>query len=261
MPASEFMTGASSAWPVLAGFLCVAARLGSCLVLIPIPGFRTAPMMAKAGLLAAISVAAYPLLDGRFVAPASWGAMLVLLASEMAVGLAAGAIIGLLNEIFSFAMQSLAMQAGYAYASAIDPNTQADSGVLMVIAQFAAHLLFFATELHLVVFRAFARSLERIPPGELMVTLADGARLIELGGAMLEFGVRLALPVMGVLLLTDLALALLGRMQPNLQLLTLIFPVKMLGALIMLAALAPALPRLYRSAAQPAMEALERLLR
>jgi flagellar biosynthesis protein FliR len=50
-------------------------------------------------------------------------------------------------------------------------------------------------------------------------------------------------------------------MQPNLQLLTLIFPLKMLGTLILLAALAPALPRLYRSAAQPAMEVLERLLR
>lgn len=66
---------------------------------------------------------------------------------------------------------------------------------------------------------------------------------------------------MGVLLLTDLTLALLGRIQPNLQLLTLIFPVKMLGALLMLAMLTPILPRLYRSAGELTMEALMKVLK
>ena len=78
---------------------------------------------------------------------------------------------------------------------------------------------------------------------------------------MLEYGVRLALPVMGLLFLADLALALLGRIQPNLQLLTLIFPVKMLAGLLLLAALAGVTPRLYRAAAEPALEALGGLLR
>ncbi|MCL4796013.1 MAG: flagellar biosynthetic protein FliR [Bryobacteraceae bacterium] len=248
-------------WPMLAGFLCVAARVGSVMVLVPIPGFRTAPAVVRAALTAAFAVAAYPLLGNDFAPPASLGGLLALLGLEMAVGLGAGAAVALLNEVFSFAMQSLAMQAGYAYASAIDPNTQADSGVLMVIAQLAANLMFFSTGMYLLVFRAFALSLEQIPPGGLTLSGADGLKLISLGAAVLEFGVRLAIPVMGVLLLTDLTLALLGRIQPNLQLLTLIFPVKMLGALLMLAALAPALPRLYRSAAAPALEAVRELLR
>lgn len=254
MPADGTALAIHSLWPVLSGFLCVSARVGSVMVLVPIPGFRSTPAIIRVILTTALSVAAYPLLGDRFAAPVSVGAFVAMLASEMAIGIGAGATIAFLNEVFSFAMQALAMQAGYAYASAIDPNTQADSGVLMVIAQLAANLLFFSAGLHLLVFRAFALSLERIPPGGLTLTPADATQLIAFGAAILELGVRLALPVMGVLLLTDLTLALLGRIQPNLQLLSLIFPVKMIGALVMLAAMAPALPRLYRSAAGNAIE-------
>jgi flagellar biosynthesis protein FliR len=261
MPVNDLAASLTGSWPVMASLLCVAARVGSAFVFVPMPGFRSAPAMVKAALVAAFTVASFPLLDAAFVPPASIGGFLALLATEVMIGAGAGAVIGMLNEIFSFAMQSLAMQAGYAYASAIDPNTQADSGVLMVIAQLAAHLLFFTTGVYLWVFRAFATSLERVPPGQLLAGPADAARVIAFGGAMLEFGVRLALPVMGLLLLTDITLALLGRIQPSLQLLTLIFPVKMLGTLFLLAALTPIFPKIYRAAAERALPALAALLR
>lgn len=261
MPDSAVWASLPEVWKAAIGLLCLAARVGSAFVLVPVPGFRSAPGMVKAVLVLGLSAAALPLLPAGFQPPGDWSGLLVLLAAEIAGGLGAGVVIGFLNEVFSFAMQSLAMQAGYAYASAIDPNTQADSGVLLVIAQLAANLLFFATGLHLLVFRAFVRSLEQAPPGALLVDGADAAALIAMGGAMLEFGVRLALPVMGLLFLADLTLALLGRIQPNLQLLTLIFPVKMLMGLLMLAVLAGALPRLYRGAAGPALETMGGMLR
>lgn len=249
------------AWRAAIGLLCVAARAGAAFVLVPIPGFRSAPAMSKAVLILAFSAAAYPLLPPGFSPPVSFSSLLIMLVTELAAGLGAAVVIGLLNEVFSFAMQSLALQAGYAYASAIDPNTQADSGVLLVIAQLGANLLFFATGMHLLVFRAFARSLEQAPPGALLVSGHDAGALINFGGMMLEFGLRLALPVMGVLFLTDVTLALLGRIQPNLQLLTLIFPVKMLMGLLMLAALAGVMPLLYRQAAGSALEVLGGVLK
>ena len=52
-------------------------------------------------------------------------------------------------------------QAGYAYASTIDPNTEADSGVLLVFAQLMAGMLFFALGLDREVLRLFAQSLDK----------------------------------------------------------------------------------------------------
>lgn len=261
MPDSTAWASMPEAWRAAIGLLCVAARAGAAFVLVPIPGLRSAPAMSKAVLIIAFSAAAYPLLPPDFTPPLSLGSLLIMLAAEITAGLGAAVIIGFLNEVFSFAMQSLAMQAGYAYASAIDPNTQADSGVLLVIAQLGANLLFFATGMHLLVFRAFARSLEQAPPGTLLVSGQDAEAIVAFGGMVLEFGLRLALPVMGVLFLTDVTLALLGRIQPNLQLLTLIFPLKMLVGLLMLAALAGVMPLLYRRLAASAMEALGGMLR
>jgi flagellar biosynthetic protein FliR len=59
--------------------------------------------------------------------------------------------------------------------------------------------------------------------------------------------------------LIDVALALLGRMQQQLQLLSLAFPIKMMAALGILAAMAPLMPKLYFGAAAHTISALWRL--
>jgi flagellar biosynthetic protein FliR len=68
------------------------------------------------------------------------------------------------------------------------------------------------------------------------------------------------MPVMALLLLLDLALALLGRMQQQLQLLSLAFPVKMLAALGLLTALAPVIARVFEGSAARMVRVLWRLV-
>jgi flagellar biosynthesis protein FliR len=63
-----------------------------------------------------------------------------------------------------------------------------------------------------------------------------------------------------MLLLVDVALALLGRINSQLQLLTLAFPVKMLAALALLAWIAALFPRVYRGAAVEALGTLRAIL-
>jgi flagellar biosynthetic protein FliR len=77
---------------------------------------------------------------------------------------------------------------------------------------------------------------------------------------MLATGVRLALPLVVLLMLVDLALALLGRMHQQLQLLTLAFPAKMLATLAFLAAILALFLPVYRAAAERTAAALFRLL-
>jgi flagellar biosynthesis protein FliR len=64
------------------------------------------------------------------------------------------------------------------------------------------------------------------------------------------------MPVIGLLLLIDVALALLGRMQQQLQLLSLAFPIKMLAGLSMLMILAPTLARLFQRSSAHTMDVL-----
>lgn len=244
----------------LYAFLIVLARVGGALVFIPLPGIRGAAGPARAGLTLAFTLALaarWPTVDPSAVTA---GTLLVWMAAEAALGIAIGISVAIALECFAMAAQAVGTQAGYAYASTIDPNSEADSGVLLVFAQLMAGLLFFALGLDRDLFRLFARTLDAIPPGSYAPGRAAAETAIGLGVSLFAFGLRLALPVIALLLLVDVALALLGRLNQQLQLLSLAFPLKMLVALVVLAWTAAAFPRILLEASGQALGTARRML-
>ena len=158
------------------------------------------------------------------------------------------------------AAQVLGLQAGYGYASTIDPNTQADSGILLVLSQLMAGMMFFALGLDREILRLFARSLDKVPVGTYIFGPSSAESLIRLGSSLFSTGVRLALPVVALLVMVDVALALLGRLNSQLQLLSLAFPVKMLIALLVLSWVAALFPRIMTELAGHAFTSAYRVL-
>lgn len=243
----------------VSAFLLVLARVGGALVFVPLPGMRHGPPAARVLLATGAAAALYPFWPAssagvRPVQLAGW------LAAEAAFGLTVGLAVAMLNEAFLLAAQIFGLPAGYSYAATIDPATEADSNVLLVFVQFLAGLLFFALGLHLAVLRIFAQSLEWYPPGSYLVAPAGVEAILRLGAAMFSLGLRLALPVVALLILADITLALLGRLHGHLQLLMLTFPIKMLGALALLAALMGVYLKVYRGAAETGLRALLKAL-
>lgn len=237
-------------------FLLVLARVGGALVFVPLPGVRHGPAPARVVLAASLALALFPAWPAPPERAPDVARLALWLISEAAFGVTVGLAVALLNEIFLLAAAIFGLPAGYSYAATIDPGTEADSAVLLVLAQFLSGLLFFALGLHLEVIRVFARSLEAWPPGSFLLAAGQARGLIALGAGMFATALRLALPVVGLLLLADMTLALVGRIHAQLQMLMLAFPVKMLGALAMLAAVLGLYLRIYRSAAEGTLLAL-----
>ena len=228
----------------LYGFLLALARVGGALVFVPLPGVRGASEPARAALSIGFTMA----LSSRWAQVDSGsvtaGVLAGWVAAEAATGLAIGISVAIVVEAFALAAQIAGLQAGYAYASTIDPNTEADSGVLLVFAQLMGGMLFFAMGLDREILRLFAQTLDRIPAGAYALSTASAEAIVRLGSSLFAFGVRLALPVVALLLMVDIALALLGRLNQQLQLLSLAFPLKMLTALLVLSWIAALFPRL-----------------
>lgn len=244
----------------LRAFLLVLARVSGALVFVPLPGASGAPAMARTMLAAGLTlslVARWPAVDAFSITAARLAGWAI---AEAVVGLAIGVCISIVLEAFTLAAQILGLQAGYAYASTIDPNTQADSGILLVFAQLFAGLLFFAVGLDREVLRLFARSLERITPGTFVFGTASAETVIHLASNIFSVGLRLALPVVALLAMVDIALALLSRINAQLQLLTLAFPAKMMIALLVLAWIAFLFPRLCREAGGRSLGAAQHAL-
>lgn len=76
---------------------------------------------------------------------------------------------------------------------------------------------------------------------------------------MLTLALRIALPLIALLTLIDVALALVGRLQPQLQLLSLAFPLKMLTSMALIIVLAGSFGTLFQSAAGSLMKTLWRV--
>jgi flagellar biosynthetic protein FliR len=245
---------------VLYAFLLVLARVAGALVFVPLPGIKGGPAPARAALALGFTLALYgcwPAVNAEVVT----GMGMVRWASaEAAVGIAIGVAVAFGLEAFGLAAQVLGLQAGYAYASTIDPNTEADSGILLVLAQLVAGMLFFALGLDREVLRLFARSLEAVPAGSYQFGPVTAAILIRLGASLFSVGVRLALPVVALLVMVDVALALMGRLNQQLHLLSLAFPAKMLTALAVLSWIAVLFPRILGEFSGQAWAAARRML-
>ena len=256
---SEFTISADT----LYGFLLVLTRVAATFVFVPMPQLRNSSTVARITLSLAVTVAlqsVWPSVEVSLNGGLSelWR-LLERMAAEAGFGVAVGLVVALLTEALTLAMQILGIHAGYGYASTIDPNTEADSGVLVVLAQLAAWLLFLAFGLERHVIRALAVSFEKHPAGSFAVTPAAAEAVVSLGTAVIAAALRLAMPVVGMLLLLDIAFALFGRLQAQLQLHSLAFPAKMLATLGMLAALCRAFPSVYERVAEQGVVALRRL--
>lgn len=242
----------------LLAFLLVVSRMVGVFVFVPLPVKDSGPSVARIvfGLATAIALfPRWPSIDARAV---TFGVLTEWMIAEAAMGMAIGLMISFITEFLTFGAQTLGLQAGYGYASVVDPTTQADSDVLPVMAQLTAGLLFFTTGMHRYVISAFAASLDKYPPGQFPMTHDLAQTVIGLSANIFSVGLRLALPIMGLLLMTEIALALLGRINSQLHLGMQAFPAKMLLTLVTLVSVLLIVPTLYRAFASEVFENIRR---
>jgi flagellar biosynthetic protein FliR len=248
-------------YSTLFGFLFTLARTAGVFAFLPLAVFRAMPEAAKIVLSLAFTL----LLRSDWKAPAGletsiarivWG-----LANEMALGLAIGLALAIVLETFQFAAQEVSLAAGLGYASTIDPSSGADSTVLLTTASLLAGLFFFVSGADRVFVHALAGSLRLAPPESFAPRRSWAIAMGGFAASIFSVGLRLAGPVIGLVLLADFSLAVLGRVQSQLHLMSLTMPVK-LAATMLLAALTVGLqPHIFESRMTDWVQFVEGLLR
>lgn len=220
------------AW--LVGTLLLSARIAAATMLTPIFGPTQIPGPVRvfislafgAFLILAVPVSMPPMGDATDLAVATLGELL--LGASLAFGfLVAYAATQLAGRV-------LDVQLGYGAAAVLNPTTQVPAPLIGTVFGMAAVAVFLALDGHHVLIRALALSVERYPPGTLALDL-DFAEHLKFSGAMFTFGLALAAPVMLSLLLADLALAVMSRSMPTLNVFVLSFSVKIVLGLMGLA--------------------------
>jgi flagellar biosynthetic protein FliR len=241
-------------------FLLVLFRVGGIFAFIPIPGIKSALAPTRIALVILTSWIVFPLtppLSGIVMTLSSAFSVMI---AEVSLGLLIGLAIQFLHEGIVLGANALSIQAGYSYASTVDPNSEADSSVLQVILGLCGSWLFLTLGLDRILLKAILTSFSTYGPGTFIASQNHAPAIIALSGEMFGQGLRIAAPIVGVLLLVDLAMALLSRLQPQMQLLNLSFPLKMLLSLAGLSLSVTTIPHRVMQASEGTMRFIEKIL-
>jgi flagellar biosynthesis protein FliR len=212
-------------FPDAAPFVLVVARLSGLVLASPIFGHGLVPMRVRAGLVGVLALALAPVVPaGRLDDPTPW-ALAGLVALEGIVGVTLGLLAQLIFAGVQLGGQVAGIQIGFGIANVIDPMTETGATVMAQWQQLAALLAFLALDVHHVLLRAILASFQAAPVG----TVALGRDLLQgvvaQGASLFAVGVRIAAPVLVVLLLVNGALAVLARTIPQLNVFAVGFPV------------------------------------
>jgi len=231
------------------------------LAFLPLPGFKSLPAATRVllalSLAAVLAVSASPALyEERLNSN-----FLLRLFADLLTGVSIGLLSTLVVEAFTLSGQVISVQAGFSYASTIDPFSEADSGILPSLFSLAANLLLMHSSLYAELIRALMAGLLRSPDRALLRAPETARILIGFSTHCLEIGIKLALPIIALLFLADLCIGLFGRLQPQIQFLSMSFSLKLLGSMAAVAALVPALRWLHQQLSVSAVDVLHLLAR
>ena len=211
------LTVAVALSPALSAYgIPAMVRIALILALAALTFAYRSPVPAAAALVADPSLSIVPVLAEVFI-----GALLGL---GVHVVLAALALAGRLMDV----------QIGFSIGSVFDPVTRTSSNVLGSITGLLGVTLFVVSDAHLQLAQLVARSIDVFPLGELPA-LNDPMRPLLAAGLMFTLGLAFAAPVVMALLLTDLAIGVASRNMPQVNVLILAMPVKVIVGYFVLA--------------------------
>jgi flagellar biosynthetic protein FliR len=190
------------------------------------PPFNNTALTGQIRLLLglAIALAITPALPKMPAVDPASGIGLMILAQQMLIGFAMGFSMRLVFSAVDMAGNIISMQMGLGFATAYDPQNTAQTPVISEFIGVLALLIFMGINGHLMLIATLTYSFTALPVGVLALGNGTWLNLANAGVVVFSSGLLLALPIIVALLITNIALGILGRVAPQLNLMAVGFP-------------------------------------
>ena len=210
-------------------FLLVFSRITGTLTSAPVFASKTIPVYARIGLSALLALFMLPLsVLADYREPASLLVLMWWLMLELLYGLSAGFVASLFLQSVQMAGQMIDMQIGFGMVNVFDPQFGQQVPLVGNFNYLIALTVFLALQGHHVLISALADNFRAVPLG-VQPQLGNVTEfLVDAVANMFVMALRLALPILGTILMTDVALGILARLMPQMN----VFVVGITGKLI-----------------------------
>ncbi len=178
----------------------------------------------------------------------SWAGILILFQQTL-IGIAMGLVLRVVFAALDLMGEIISLQMGLSFATFFDPVAGGQTAVVGEFLTLIATLVFLSLNGHLLMIDALARSFEWLPVSATLPHKGGWLVLARFGASIFASGLLMALPIVTALLITNIALGVLTRAAPQLNLFAIGFPITLtvgFGVLLLaLSHLAPLLQHIY----------------
>ena len=209
------------------------------LVSAPLLNHRGIPSYTKIGFAVFFSLVLVPLRQGEaIIAPTDFGQVADGVLREILFGVALGLAMMLAFLGMQMAAQIVGVQLGFSLGGVLDPVNGNQANALDQFYAVLVVLVFFTINGHHIIILTLAETVRAVPPGTFDPFAMSLAAVAPLATGLTLTAIRIAMPVMAALFLTDLGMGFVARTVPQVQVLVVGAPIKVgVGFLVMAAAL------------------------
>ncbi len=214
-------------------YLLVLMRVSIVLFLFPIFSTKIFPMLTKVAFAMVLSLLLYSVVQidvTRFPMNAIDTGRLIIM--ELMIGLTLGLCIRFFFAIVQFAGQIVGFQMGFAMINVVDPQTGSNVSIMDQLGYWVCVLVFLTMNGHHIMFLSMIDSFSVVPIGFFMLQKVMVVKMLSLGADVFILGIKIGAPIIAALVLTSSAFGLVARFSPQMNVMIVAFPLKILVGLI-----------------------------
>lgn len=255
----EFSVSEVTSW--VGAFMYPLMRIGAAALVAPVFGNEMLPAKVRIYLGVALTIAVLPAV-GQLppIDPLSIEGLLIAV-QEVVVGLTIGFVLALALNTVVIAGESIALAMGLGFAVMVDPQTGMSVPVISQILLVITTLLFLAAGGHLMIVQLLADSFSVVPVGDFQIDRDLFWGVAVWGTQMYAGAVLIALPIVTLLLVVNLALGVMTQAAPQMNIFSVGLPLTILvGGVLLPVLVIPALPVRMESIWAEAYQSIGELL-
>jgi len=222
-------------------FIMVLVRVSAMIMMVPALGETSIPATVKWGLAMLITFLLFPIVKVSMPPLTDLGlvSMIFGIAGEMLIGILIGFAARFVFAGIQLAGELMGFQMGFSVASVIDPTSGTQVSVISELQYLVSLLLFMTVNAHHLFISAIADSYQAVPPLSVYFSGALLQALVHLSRDVFVIAIKISAPVAAVLLFTNVAMGLVARTVPQMNVFMVSFPLQIAVGLLFIGLSAP----------------------
>jgi flagellar biosynthetic protein FliR len=207
----------------------------------PVFSSRAFPVRARIALAFFVALAAQPTLGSQPVISITGAGAMGAVAQQVGVGLAIGFVVRVVFAAVELAGEVVGFQMGLNFASFFDPSLNTQSSAVARFFGQMASFMFVVMNGPMLVLMAVLTSFVSFPVDQNFLEALKHMKIVDLGADLFASGLWIALPMVGMLMFANLALGVVSRVAPQMNIYAIGFPITLTVGLVGMAATLPML--------------------